>query len=97
MEALFDLLEKEKESAVRAVLGHWLVGYVHPYPDGNGRMARFLMNAMLASGGYPWTVVRVDDRSQYLACLETASVEMNVRPFATFLAERVKWSADQAG
>jgi fido (protein-threonine AMPylation protein) len=97
MEALFDLLEKEKESAVRAVLGHWLVGYVHPYPDGNGRMARFLMNAMLASGGYPWTVVRVDDRSQYLACLETASVEMNVRPFATFLAERVKWSAEQVG
>jgi hypothetical protein len=39
---------------------HWLFGYVHPYPDGNGRMARFLMNAMLASGGYPWTVIRVE-------------------------------------
>jgi Fic family protein len=35
---------------------------VHPYPDGNGRMARFLMNPMLASGGYPWTVVRMEDR-----------------------------------
>jgi len=41
---------------VRAVLGRWLFGYIHPYPDGNGRMARFVMNAMLASGGYPWTV-----------------------------------------
>jgi hypothetical protein len=97
MNALFELLEKETEPAVRAVLGHWLVGYVHPYPDGNGRVARFLMNAMLASGGYPWTVVRVEDRTRYLACLETASVEMNVGPFAAFLAERVRWPAEQAG
>ena len=58
MPALFDLLESEPEPAVRAVLGHWLIGYIHPYMDGNGRIARFLMNAMLASGGYPWTVVR---------------------------------------
>jgi Fic family protein len=49
---LFDLLEREPEASVRAVLGHWMFGYIHPYPDGNSRMARFLMNAMLASGGY---------------------------------------------
>jgi Fic family protein len=96
MNALFDLLQAENEPSVRAVLGHWLVGYVHPYPDGNGRMARFLMNTMLASGGYPWTVVRVDDRKTYLAGLEYASVNMDVRPFAAFLAQRVKWSSDQA-
>ncbi|WP_432289334.1 Fic family protein (plasmid) [Aminobacter sp. BA135] len=96
MQALFDLLEKETEPAVRAVLGHWLVGYVHPYPDGNGRMARFLMNAMLAAGGYPWTVVRVEDRSAYLAGLEAASVDMDVGPFAAFLAERVQWSMEKA-
>ena len=51
--ALFELLENEIEPSVRAVLGHWLFGYIHPYPDGNGRIARFLMNVMLASGGYP--------------------------------------------
>lgn len=96
MAALFDLLEEEMETSVRAVLGHWLVGYIHPYPDGNGRMARFLMNAMLASGGYPWTVVRVDDRAHYLATLESASVEMDIRPFAAFLAERVGWSMEKA-
>jgi len=41
MEALFDLLEGEKEPSARIVLGHWLFGYIHPYPDGNGRMAGF--------------------------------------------------------
>ena len=96
MDAFFDLLEGEKEPAVRVVLGHWLFGYIHPYPDGNGRIARFLMNAMLASGGYPWTVVRVEDRTAYMKALENASVDMNIGPFAAFIAERVKWSTEQA-
>jgi hypothetical protein len=96
MEAMFDLLQGEPEPAVRVVLGHWLLGYIHPYPDGNGRMARFLMNAMLASGGYPWTVIRVEDRAAYMNALENASVQMNIGPFAAFIAERVKWSMEHA-
>ena len=92
MPALFDLLEKETEPSVRAVLGHWLFGYIHPYPDGNGRLARFVMNCMLASGGYPWTVIRVEDRGRYLAALETASVEQNIEPFARFVAKQVESS-----
>ncbi|MGC1180910.1 MAG: Fic family protein, partial [Methyloceanibacter sp.] len=71
-------------------------GYIHPYPDGNGRMARFLMNAMLASGGYPWTVIRVENRRKYLAALDSASIDLDIRPFARFIAERVQWSLDQA-
>jgi fido (protein-threonine AMPylation protein) len=95
MQALFDLLEGENDPGARIVLGHWLFGYIHPYPDGNGRMARFLMNAMLASGGYPWTVIRVEDRAAYMKALESASVQMNIGPFAKFIAERVTWSMEQ--
>jgi hypothetical protein len=58
-------------------------------------MARFLMNAMLASGGYPWTVIRVEDRVAYMKALESASVQMNIGPFAKFIAERVTWSMEQ--
>ena len=89
MAALFDLLQEEPEPAVRAVLGHWLFGYIHPYPDGNGRMARFLMNVMLTSGGYPWTVIRMEQRAVYMAALEAASVELNLRPFTELLAGRL--------
>jgi len=89
MPALFDLLESETEPPVRAVLGHWLFSYIHPYMDGNGRMARFLMNAMLASGGYPWTIVRVEDRVRYLRALDSASIDLDIEPFASLLAERV--------
>ena len=96
MPKLFDMLDQEAEPAVRAVLGHWLVGYIHPYPDGNGRVARFLMNVMLASGGYPWTIIRVEDRDAYLAALEEASVNGGIEPFASFVAERVRWSMESA-
>ena len=88
MAALFDLLEKEPEPSVRAVLGHWLFGYIHPYPDGDGRMARFLMNVALASGGYPWTVIRVEDRDEYLHALDRASISLNIAPFAKHGADR---------
>ena len=96
MPALFNLLENEPEPGVRAVLGHWMFGYIHPYPDGNGRIARFLMNAMLASGGYPWTVIRVEDRTPYLAALDSASIDLDIAPFASFTAERVRWSMEHA-
>ena len=89
MTALFDLLQEEPEPAVRAVLGHWLLGYIHPYPDGNGRMARFLMNVMLTSGGYPWTVILVEQRAVYMAALEAASVDLNLQPFTELLAGRL--------
>jgi hypothetical protein len=92
MPELFDLIEAESEPSVRAVLGHWLFGYIHPYPDGNGRMARFLMNVLLASGGYPWTVVRVEDRTEYLNALDRASIDLDAGQFAKFIAERVRWS-----
>ena len=59
-------------------------------------MARFLMNAMLASGGYPWTVVRVEDRDKYMSALESASIGSDIRPFTALIAERVQWSMKKA-
>jgi len=84
--AFFDLLQNEKEPAVRVVLGHYFFVYIHPYMDGNGRMGRFLMNVMLASGGYPWMVIPVEQRDEYMAALEEASVNHNIIPFTDFLA-----------
>jgi len=52
MPVLFELLKEEPEPGVRAVLGHFIFVYIHPYMDGNGRIACFLLNVMLASGGY---------------------------------------------
>ena len=92
MPAMFDLLEGEAVPAVRVVLGHFIFVYIHPYLDGNGRMGRFLMNVMLASGGYPWTIIPVERRNEYMGALESASVRQDIRPFAAFVGGLVEAS-----
>jgi len=90
MPAFFELLREETEPAVRVVLGHFVFVYIHPYMDGNGRIGRFLMNLMMASGGYPWTVVPSGERNKYVEALERASVGEDIAPFAEFIAALVE-------
>ena len=90
MPLLFSLLRDEPDPGVRVVLGHFVFVYIHPYIDGNGRIGRFLMNAMLAAGGYPWTVILVETRDTYMQSLEAASVGQNIKPFTEFLSSLVK-------
>ncbi|MDX1561490.1 MAG: Fic family protein [Gammaproteobacteria bacterium] len=94
MPLLFELLTDEPEPSVRAVLGHFVFVYIHPYFDGNGRIGRFLMNVMLASAGYPWTVIPVERRKKYMESLEAASVDGNIAPFTAFLGGLVRDQID---
>lgn len=95
MPALFDLLAAEPSASVRAVLGHFCFVFIHPYMYGNGRIGRFLMNAMLASGGFSWTVIRVEWRAKYLAALDAASARGEIAPLASLLARAVSASVPE--
>ncbi|MDZ4662949.1 MAG: Fic family protein [Pseudomonadota bacterium] len=91
METLFKLLKEEPHAGVKAILGHFIFVFIHPYSDGNGRIGRFLLNLMLVSGGYPWTVIRSDNRPQYMDALEAASTGGNIEPFARFVVSELKY------
>jgi Fic family protein len=90
MPAFCEKLYEETEASVRIVLGHFFFVYIHPYFDGNGRMGRFLMNLMLAAGGFPWAIVPLEARNRYMASLEEASTNQNIGPFTNFIVELVK-------
>ncbi|HSA59558.1 MAG TPA: Fic family protein [bacterium] len=90
IETLFKVLKQEESAAVRSVLGHFIFVYIHPYMDGNGRIGRFLMNLMLVSGGYNWTVIRVERRKEYMESLEQASVHEDIAPFAKLILSEMK-------
>lgn len=89
MPVLFELLEAEPSAAARAVLGHYVFVYIHPYMDGNGRIGRFLMNCMLASGGYPWTVIQSEHRDQYMSALDRVVSDGDIGEFAAFVGAQV--------
>ena len=83
-------MSEEPDARVRAILGHFIFVFIHPYMDGNGRMGRFILNAMLASGGYPWTIVPVELRADYMKALENASVNGDISQFSQVIANLVK-------
>lgn len=87
MDEYFECLKSEEYASVRAVLGHFFLTWIHPFNDGNGRMARFVMNAMLTTGGYSWTVIPVSERNRYMTALEKASVEGDITDFSKLIAE----------
>ena len=90
MPTLLKLLKEEESAVVRAILGHFFFGYIHPYMDGNGRMSRFLMNTMLTTGGYGWQIIPLQRRDDYMKASETASIDGNIRPFAKFIKELIE-------
>ena len=97
MSVFFELLKEERDPAVGVVLGHFAFVFIHPFSDGNGRTARFLMNLMLAAGGYPWTTIEVEQRDEYMDALEQASVHGNITFFTEFLEQAVQSQLNTLG
>ena len=75
--------------------GHFRLTAIHPFGDGNGRTARLLMNLMLIRAGYPPIAVRPEDRRTYLDALERGSLAEDLRPFQTFMHERLSATLDE--
>lgn len=72
---------------VRAVMAQLEFVTIHPYPDGNGRLSRFLLNLALVGEGLPWVTLRVEDRRRYFDTLHRAQVEDDARAFARLISD----------
>jgi fido (protein-threonine AMPylation protein) len=57
---------------VRAALAHEAFLNIHPFYDGNGRVARLLLNLQLMRDGYPTVLVQRSARETYIRALEAA-------------------------
>jgi len=76
----------------RAACLHLRFVKIHPFIDGNGRTARFLMNLELMKAGFPPAILLVDRRLEYYKALDLAHVEGNEQPFIRLVCEIVEAS-----
>lgn len=67
-----------------AALTHFRLVHIHPFVDGNGRIARLFMNLMLVRQEYPIAYVRREERGRYYDALERAHFG-NQKPLVNFI------------
>ena len=85
-----------------AALFHYRYIRIHPFEDGNGRIARLMVNFILIRHDYPMIVVRSRKKSEYLEALHQADLEVgpvpsdgahadikDIRPFLKYFNEMV--------
>lgn len=65
-----------------AALFHYRYIRIHPFEDGNGRIARLMVNYILAHHGWPMIVVRNRNKAQYLDALHKADLVVGASPSA---------------
>ena len=77
-----------------AAAAHTSFVTIHPFIDGNGRVARLLMNLMLMRHGFPIAIITKEDRVRYYEALED-SQSSDLTPFVTLLSECIDESLDE--
>ena len=80
---------KEKLHAVEyTAMIHALFVNIHPFIDGNGRVARLIMNLALLQAGYNITIIPPVVRADYIRALQDSN-HNNYQPFINFISEMV--------
>lgn len=90
MQSFVPLINEIENNIIKAILAHYFFVTIHPYPDGNGRCGRLLMNYLLAASGYHWVTVTLDKRDIYFQALQKGQLDGDVLPFAKFILSFLK-------
>ena len=79
--------------SARALMAMFLVSEIHPFTDGNGRLARLVMNAELSVVGACRIIVPTLFREEYLDCLRVLTREAQPAPFIAAMQKIHDWTA----
>ncbi|GAB6008872.1 Fic family protein [Dysgonomonas reticulitermitis] len=90
-----------------ASLVHYRYIRIHPFEDGNGRIARLLVNYVLMRYGYPMVIIKSEDKENYLRVLHQSDINVgltpsdganakfeDIEPFINYMIKQLAWSLD---
>jgi Fic family protein len=89
----FELYKKLSAGMLRALFMHFLVAECHPFDDGNGRLARIMMNAELVDAGLHKIIVPSVCRDNYLNGMRLASRNQRFRTNVKVLHQLHQYTA----
>lgn len=89
----FDLARSLTEGFARALYYMFLVAEVHPFRDGNGRIARVFLNAALTHAGLARIIVPTVLRDDYLLALKGLTNNALTEPYLRVLAKAQSFTA----
>jgi hypothetical protein len=88
----FDIGQSLTEPLSRAIYIMFVVAEVHPFDDGNGRIARVMMNAELQTAEQMRIIVPTVCREDYLLGLRNLSRNLEPLPLIRFLTKLQRFS-----
>ena len=99
MQELVEWFRNEKKRSdvtpiILASLFHFRFIRIHPFDDGNGRVARILMNFILMQFGYPPVIIKTEDKENYYRVLTLADADQ-LEPFIEYIAENLRRSLQE--
>ena len=89
-------LKQELHPLELAAWTHWKLVRIHPFQDGNGRIARLVMNFILKKNGYAMIDIKTKEKQAYFKALEKCNYNNNARALAVRLARRLKKQYERA-
>jgi fido (protein-threonine AMPylation protein) len=89
----FHLQQTLPSGLPRAIYAMFLIAEVHPFVDGNGRVARALMNAELSAAGACRAMIPLSYRDEYMSALRALSHNENPVPLWRVIDRAQRWAS----
>lgn len=98
---MYDLIEwfrlKQTDTTLNPIIlaaeFHYKFIRIHPFDDGNGRIARILMNLILMQNGFPPVIIKTEDKASYFSVLQMADAGI-LEPFFEYIAKNTVHSLE---